>query len=1108
MNISRPAIERPVATVLLTIALLLAGGLAYSQLPVSPLPQIDFPVISVGAGLPGASPETMASAVATPLERQFGRIAGINQMTSSSQLGSTGITMQFDLNRNIDAAARDVQAAINAARGFLPADLPSNPSYRKVNPADAPILILALTSDALTQDQMYDAADSVLAQKLAQVQGVGQVYVGGSSQPAVRIEANPNLLNKLGIGLETLRAAVAAQNVNLAKGSLQGGDKAWMIRTNDQLKKAKDYRRLIIAYNNGSPVRLEDVADVQDSYTDTHVAGRYNGKPCVMIIIFRQPGANIIATVDRVIEQLPFLRASMPQGIKLEVALDRTLTVRASVADVERTLIISLILVVLVVFVFLREVRATVIPSVAVPLAIIGTFGIMYLLNYSLNNLSLMALTVSTGFVVDDAIVVLENVMRHVEAGMAPKDAALLGSREIGFTVMSMSISLIAVFIPILLMSGLIGRLFHEFAMTISGAIAISMVVSLTTTPMLCAHFLKPHGTQHGTLYRVSEGGFQRLNRGYKRSLGWVLRHQLFVFLIAVLIVFVNVYLYMIVPKGFFPQQDTGRMMGTIMADQDMAFAGMRERVAEFIRIVKSDPAVQNVVAFSGGNTAQNQGRMFVTLKPLSERKISIDEVINRLRPKTSHVPGATLFFQAAQDLQIGGRFANAQYQYTLSGEDLDELYAWAPKLVTKLRTISILKDVSSDQQVRGLQQNVIIDRDTAARLGITPQQIDNVLYDAFGQRQISTIYQTLNQYHVVLEVAPQYQQTPDALKSVYVIAKGGGQSSSAPSGGAQGPQASSSAPPTALLPTSGTQQTQPASATGTQTATASTSAAQPANSTTGAVPGIITTSAGAQVPLSAFAHFGPTNTSLAVAHQGQFPAVTISFNLAPGAALGDATRLIEQAQLEMRFPATIHGSFQGTAAAFQDSLSSEPLLILAALLAVYIVLGMLYESYIHPITILSTLPSAGTGALLALMLFHIDLNVISLVGILLLIGIVKKNAIMMIDFALERERQGKSPLDAIHEAALLRFRPIMMTTAAALLGAVPLAFGHGTGSELRRPLGVAIVGGLIVSQMLTLFTTPVVYLYMDRFQAAFLSILPWRRKQLQKKGEVPVFAD
>src|SRR5271166_285744 len=1037
MNISAPAFERPVATTLLTLALLLAGGLAYTQLPVAPLPQIDFPVISVGASLPGASPETMASAVATPLERQFGRIAGINQMTSSSQLGSTGITMQFDLNRNIDAAARDVQAAINAARNYLPPDLPSNPTYRKINPADAPVIILVMTSDAMTQDQMYDAADSIMGQKLSQVDGVGQVFVWGSSQPAVRIEANPQQLNNMGLGLETLRTAVAAQNANQAKGALDDGHTTWMIRANDQLTKAKDYKNLVVAYRNGAPVRLSDVADVEDSYSNIYNAGSFNGKPSVLVVIFRQPGANVIATADRVIAALPFLKASLPPAINLVVGLDRTTTVRASVSDVERTLIISVILVVLVVFVFLREVRATLIPSVAVPLAIVGTFGIMYLFGYSLNNLSLMALTISTGFVVDDAIVVLENIMRHIEGGMGPFEAALLGSREIGFTVVSMSISLVAVFIPILLMSGLIGRLFHEFAMTITSTILISMVVSLTTTPMLCAHFLKPHSARHGAIYRVSEGGFQRMNRGYQRALAWVLRHQLLVLGIVLVTVALNVYLYIIVPKGFFPQQDTGRIVGIVMGDQDISFDSMNAKVKQFVEIVKRDPAIQNVIASVGGGGPQNQGRMFATLKPLKERKVSADQVINRLRPQLTHVPGASLYFQAVQDLQIGGRMANAQYQYTLSGEDLNELYTWAPKLVDKLRTLPQLKDVSSDQQVRGLAQNIIIDRDTASRLGVTAQQIDEVLYDAFGQREISPIYRTLNQYWVVLEVDPKYQMTPDALESVYVI-----------------------------------------------------------------------TSTGAQVPLSSIAHFGPSTTSLAVAHQGQFPAVTISFNLNPGESLGEATRIIEQAQLQMRFPGSIHGSFQGTAAAFQDSLSSQPLLILAALVAVYIVLGMLYESYIHPITILSTIPSAGTGALLALMLFHMELNVIGLVGILLLIGIVKKNAIMMIDFALERERQGKTPLDAIHEAALLRFRPIMMTTAAALLGAVPLAFGRGTGSELRRPLGIAIVGGLMVSQMLTIYTTPVVYLYMDRVQAWFLSILPWRRKQLEKKEEVPIFAD
>ena len=1037
MNISGPAIHRPVATTLMTIALLLAGGLAYTTLPVSPLPQIDFPVISVGAGLPGASPETMASSVATPLERQFGRIAAINQMTSSSQLGSTGITIQFDLNRDIDAAARDVQAAINAARGYLPADLPGNPTYRKVNPADAPIMILVMTSDTLTKDAMYDAADSILGQKLSQIEGVGQVFIWGSSQPAVRIEANPYILNKMGLGLETVRQAIDAQNVLLAKGSLQGDQKSWVITDNDQMKKASDYRPLIVAYRNGSPVRLSDVATVGDSYSNIYNSGSFNGKPSVLAVLFRQPGANIIATVDRVIAALPFLKASIPQGIDLQVGLDRTTTVRASVADVQRTLIISVLLVVLVVFVFLREIRATLIPSVAVPLAIVGTFGVMYLMNYSLNNLSLMALTISTGFVVDDAIVVLENIMRHIEGGMLPFDAALLGSREIGFTVMSMSISLVAVFIPILLMSGLIGRLFHEFAMTITSTIAISMVVSLTTTPMLCAHFLKPHSARHGVIYRASEGGFKRMNRGYQRALSWVLRHQALVLAMVVITVGLNVYLYVIVPKGFFPQQDTGRIFGIVMGDQDISFDAMNSKVTKFVEIVRRDPAIQNVIASVGGGGPQNQARVFATLKPLNERKLSADQVINRLRPELSHVPGASLYFQAVQDLQIGGRLSNAQYQYTLSGDNLDELYSWSPRLLAKLRALPMLKDVSSDQQVNGLAQNIVIDRDTASRLGLTPQQIDQVLYDAFGQREISPIYRTLNQYWVVLEVDPKFQMTPDALQSVYV-----------------------------------------------------------------------TTAAGAVVPLSSFAHFGPSTTSLAVAHQGQFPAVTISFNLNPGGSLGEATKAILAAETQMRLPGSIHGSFQGAAAAFQDSLSSMPLLVLAALLAVYIVLGILYESYIHPITILSTIPSAGTGALLGLLLFKMELNVIGLVGILLLIGIVKKNAIMMIDFALERERQGMSPLDAIHEAALLRFRPIMMTTAAALLGAVPLAFGHGTGSELRRPLGIAIVGGLIVSQMLTIFTTPVVYLYMDRLQAWFLAHLPWRRKQLQQKGDVPIFAD
>ena len=1015
MNISKPAIERPIATSLLTMALLLAGVLAYMQLPVSPLPQIDFPVISVGASLPGASPETMASAVATPLERQFGRIAGINQMTSSSMLGNTGVTMQFDLNRNIDAAARDVQAAINAARTFLPADLPSNPTYRKINPADSPVIMLVMTSEAMTQDQMYDAADSVMAQKLSQIEGVGQVFVWGSSQPAVRIEANPNLLNKLNIGLETLRTAVAAQNINQAVGMLQDSDKSWIIHTNDQLKKAKHYQNLIIAYRNGSPVRLSDVATVSDSYSNIYNAGSFNGKPSVLVVAFRQPGANIIATADRVIAALPFLQASLPASINLQIGLDRTLSVRASVSDVQRTLIISVILVVLVVFAFLREVRATLIPSVAVPLAIVGTFGVMYLCGYSLNNLSLMALTICTGFVVDDAIVVLENIMRHVEVGMPPDEAALLGAREIGFTVVSMSTSLIAVFIPILLMTGIVGRLFREFAVTLSAAIAVSLVVSLTTTPMLCARFLKAHEPgSHGAFYRLSERGFVLMNRGYKASLGWVLRHQLLVLLVTILTVVLNVYLYVIVPKGFFPQQDTGRLAGMIMGDQDVSFDAMRTKLNQFIHIVQQDPAVENVLAFVGGGGAQNQARMFVILKDLKYRKgTTADMVINRLRPKLAHIPGATLYLQSVQDVRVGGRLANALYQYTLMDENLDELNAWGPRLLQTMRKMPQLRDVSSDQQTKGLQLDLAIDRDTASRLGILPAQIDDALYSAYGQRQVSTMYRQMNQYHVVLEVEPGFQENPDALKQLYVHS-----------------------------------------------------------------------SNGQLVPLSAFTHYVRDNTSLAVPHQGQFPAITISFNLAPGVSLGDAVRVIQKAELDMRFPAGIHASFSGTAAAFQDSLKNEPVLILAALVAVYIVLGMLYESYIHPITILSTLPSAGVGALLALLLFNTDLTIIALIGIILLIGIVKKNAIMMIDFALDAERKhGMGPAEAIYQASMLRFRPIMMTTLAAMFGALPLAIGFGTGAELRRPLGLTIVGGLIVSQMLTLFTTPVVYLYMDRIR-------------------------
>ena len=1030
MSISTPFIRRPVGTSLLAAALLLSGILAFKFLPVASLPRVDFPVISVGAGLPGADPQTMASAVATPLERQFGRISGVNQMTSSSQLGSTGITLQFDLNRNIDAAARDVQAAINAARSQLPANLPSNPTYRKSNPADAPILILALTSDTMTVPQMYDAADSILAQKLAQVEGVGQVFVGGAAQPAVRAEVNPTLLNKLGIGLDAVRNALSAANANRAKGQLSGDTRSWSIGASDQLFTADQYRPLIVASNrNGGTVRLGDVGEVKDSVADVRNIGLANGKPGVLIIIFRQPGANIIDTVDRVRSLMPYLQSSISPAIDLTVAMDRTVTVRASVKDIEFTLIVSIILVILVVFAFLRTVRATIIPSIAVPLSLVGTFGAMYVLGYSLNNLSLMALAISTGFVVDDAIVVLENITRYVEHGMGAVQAAFKGAAEIGFTVLSMSTSLVAVFIPLLMMGGIVGRLFRQFAVTLSVAIGISLLVSLTTTPTMCAKFLRPAtSNSHNRIYRTSEWLFNSMLGAYRRTLTVALRHSFVTLCVTILVACLSVYLYIQVPKGFFPQQDTGRLMGSVQAAQDISFQAMRKKMEQFVKIVKRDPAVDTVVGFAGGNTATNQGRFFVMLKPLAARNqcqtrhswqscpnVSADDVINRLRDKLSVVPGATLFLQAAQDLTIGGRFGAAQYQYTLQGENIGELNNWSPRLLEKMRSLKELTDVNTDQQDRGLQAKLEVDRDTASRLGITPQTLDNTLYDAFGQRQVSTMYRPLNQYHVVMEVAPQFQQTTEALQNIYV------------------------------------------------------------RSTNGSA-----------VPMAAFTHYVPSNTPLAVNHQGQYPSVTISFNLAPGVALGQATQAIEDAERSIGFPPSISASFQGTAAAFRSSLSSEPILILTALIAVYIVLGMLYESYIHPITILSTLPSAGVGALLALKLTHNELNVIGTIGIILLIGLVKKNAIMMIDVALDVERtQEKKPVEAIFDACILRFRPIMMTTMAALLGGLPLALGRGTGSELHRPLGITIVGGLIVSQALTLFTTPVVYVYLDRLRLA-----------------------
>ena len=1021
MNISAPFIKRPIGTSLLTLALLMSGALAFTFLPVAPLPQVEFPVIQVSAGLPGASPETMASAVATPLERQFGRIAGINQMTSVSQLGSTGIVLQFDLNRDIDAAARDVQASINAARSQLPSYLPGNPWYRKVNPADAPILILALSSDSMLLPDIYDQANSILSQKLAQVSGVGQVYVGGGANPAVRAELNPDQLNKYGIGLEAVRTALNAANANRPKGQVANGVNAWSVNDTDQIMHADEYKPLIVGYNRqtGASVRLSDVGDVVDSVEDAHIYGLSNGKRAVIVLIWRQPGANIIQTVDNVLALMPQLQASISPAIKIDVVSDRTQTVRASLHDIEVTLLISVVLVIFVVFAFLRTVRATIIPSISVPLSLVGTFGVMYLLGYSLDNLSLMALAISTGFVVDDAIVVLENITRYLEQGMAPIQAAFRGAREIGFTVLSMSTSLVAVFIPILMMGGIVGRLFREFAVTLSIAIGVSLVVSLTTTPTMCAQLLKTlHEEKHGAAYKASQKVFDTIVGIYGHMLGWVLRHQFAVLLITIGTACLSVYLFKEVPKGFFPQQDTGRIGGSVQAAQDISFDAMSRKMRRYVDIGMKDPNVATMIGFCGGTTAMNQGRMYITLKPEGQRKLTSDQVIAELARKFAEVPGATLYMQNQQDLSIGGRVSQAQYQYTLQGEDLNELNQWAPQLLQKMRQLTILRQVNTDQQDKGLELNVIIDRDTASRLGIAAQDIDNILYDAFGQRQVSTIYQQLNQYHVVMEVAPEFQQSPDTLQNTYVRS-----------------------------------------------------------------------STGAMVPLSAFAHFGPANTSLAVSHQGQWPAVTISFNLAPGVSLGQATDAIEKQERSINFPATIHASFQGTAAAFQESLANEPVLILTALLAVYIVLGILYESYIHPITILSTIPSAGVGALLALKFTHNELNVIGLIGIILLIGLVKKNAIMMIDFALDAERrEGKAPLEAIYEACVLRFRPIMMTTAAALLGALPLALGTGTGSELRKPLGLTIIGGLLVSQALTLFTTPVVYLYMDR--------LRWRRKR------------
>ena len=1076
VHFSAPFIKRPVATFLLSIAIILAGVAAYRVLPVSNLPEVEYPMISVGASLPGADPETMASAVTTPLERQFAKIAGVNEMTSSSQDGGAYITLQFDLSRDINGAARDVQAAINAARSQLPANLPSNPQYRKINPSDSPILILALTSKTMTTPQLYDACDSILAQKIAEVQGVGQTFCGGGAKPAVRIEANPMQLASYGIGLQALRAAASTINVNKPKGFLEDSTRRWSISTTDQLFGAAAYAPLIIATDRGpvstaaaatglpasvsgatgsnsgsgassaangtnakqlagaagvgssalaghGVVRIQDVARVYDGVENLYNSGNFNGHPAIFLIVFKQAGANVINTVDQVMKTLPELQASIPPAIETHVAMDRTATIRASVKNVTETLLISVFLVILVVFFFLREVRSTLIPSVSVPLSLLGTFGIMYLFGYSLDNLSLMALTVSTGFVIDDAIVVIENISRHLEAGKTPFQAAMIGSKEIGFTVLSMSTSLIAVFIPILLMGGIVGRLFREFAVTLSAAIVVSLVVSLTTTPMLSARFLEPHSKRkHGRFYKAGERAFNWLTSEYDRGLKWVLDHQFTMLAATLITVVLTVYLYILVPKGFFPQEDTGRVGGQVQGQQDVSFYGLKPKVDQMAKIVLADPGVENVVSFTGagpGGGTGGSGHMFIALKDSGERLKhgdTADVIINRIRGKTSNIPGVRLYLQSYQDVRVGGRSTATEYQYSLTSDSLSDLNEWAPKLMDAMQKLPQVKDIATDQQQQGLRAQLVIDRDTASRLGVTPQAIDATLADAFGQIFVSTTYMPLNQYHVVMEVDPQYQMNPDQMRNIYI------------------------------------------------------------KSTTGAM-----------VPLTAVTHYEQQRIPLVVNHQSQSPSVTLSFNLAPGYALSDATAAIEQSRASIGMPSAIHGGFQGTAKAYQASLESEPILILLALFAVYIVLGILYESLIHPLTILSTIPSAGVGAFVALLLFKVELSVMAMIGFVLLIGIVKKNAIMMIDFALVEEREnGKSARDAIYSACLLRFRPIMMTTFAALLGGLPLAFGTGTGSELRRPLGITIVGGLIVSQALTLFTTPVIYLYFDRLRASF----------------------
>ncbi|UCV05587.1 multidrug efflux RND transporter permease subunit [Dechloromonas denitrificans] len=1028
MSLTSRFIHRPVATTLLTLGIALLGVAAFFQLPAALLPQVEFPTISVRAALPGASPETMAATVATPLERALGSIAGVNEITSNSSQGAVDVTLQFDLSRSIDGAAKDVQAAINASRAQLPSGMTGNPSLRKVNPNDSPVLVLSLTSNVLSRAQVYDAAVTILGQKLSQVEGVGQVNVGGSSLPAVRIELNPQALSRAGISPEAVRTAIANTNVNRPKGLVDDGERNWQIAANDQATRAADYIPTIISWKDGAAIRLGDIAEVRDGAQDIRNAGLTNGKPSVLLMVSRQPGANIIATVDRVRAMLPLLQAAIHQDIKLEVAQDRSATIRASLRDVGTSLAISVGLVVMVVMLFLRNRRAALVPAVAVPVSLIGTLSVMYLAGFSLNNLSLMALTVATGFVVDDAVVVLENITRHIEKGLSPLDAALKGVREVAFTVVSMTLSLIAAFIPILFMGGIVGRLFREFAVTLAAAILVSLVVSLATTPMMCSRLLRPHDAGgEGWLSRLASRCIDALHAGYRRSLAWSLDHGLLMMAVLASAVALNVYLYNIVPKGFFPQQDTGRLSGNVQADQSSSFQSMQEKLADFIDIVRKDPAVANVAGFTGGGR-RNSAQLYISLKPLSKRGVSAEQVIERLRRPLSQVAGASLFLQSVQEIRIGGRQSNSQYQYTLLSDDLEGLRAWEPRIRKALADLPELADVNTDRQDKGLQTSLVVDRELAARLGLTQRNIDTVLNDFFGQRLISTIYNPLNQYRVVMEAAPRYWQSPEALSDIILI-----------------------------------------------------------------------TPTGSQVPLSAIARWQQTFAPLAIAHQSQFAASTISFALPPGVSLGDATQAINETMARLGVPNSIYGSFEGSAKAFQASMASQPILILGAVIAVYLVLGILYESLIHPLTILSTLPSAGIGALLALLAFKTEFSVIALIGVILLIGIVKKNAIMMVDFALQAERDGNlTPRQAIYQACLLRFRPIMMTTLAALFGAIPLALGSGDGAELRQPLGIAIVGGLIISQLLTLYTTPVVYLYLDRFR---LWGRAWRARRLSTAG-------